>query len=162
MPKGSVAINSAVVDEKELFPVKDEGQDASSETLDSSRPSNGTTSSDPKKRNSSGSAARKTRLGTSEISHSSSPADLANKHDLLTDAELLSSEVVQLLQSQSHNTAAFTSSSAVENTAFVQQSNVPSLDSVDDACFVCGQEGQLLLCDYPNCTRVYHQVIKFV
>ena len=33
-----------------------------------------------------------------------------------------------------------------------------SIDDVDDNCFVCGQEGNLLLCDFPDCKRVYHHV----
>ena len=28
----------------------------------------------------------------------------------------------------------------------------------DDRCFVCGEGGKLILCDFPNCPRVYHQV----
>jgi hypothetical protein len=28
----------------------------------------------------------------------------------------------------------------------------------DDQCFVCGLGGHLLLCDFPRCTRAYHQV----
>jgi hypothetical protein len=141
--------------------VKDEGDDGKSETLDSSRPSNGTSSSDPKKRNNSSSAnnsahsAKKSRLNSTEISHSSSPADLSNKHELLTDAELLSSEVVQLLQTQPHNNAVTTMTTTESSTV---PPIAPPLDSVDDLCFVCGQEGQLLLCDYPKCKRVYHEV----
>ena len=27
-----------------------------------------------------------------------------------------------------------------------------------DRCFVCGQDGQLVLCDFPGCVQVYHQV----
>lgn len=29
---------------------------------------------------------------------------------------------------------------------------------IDDQCFVCGLGGHLLLCDYPQCVRAYHQV----
>lgn len=28
----------------------------------------------------------------------------------------------------------------------------------DDRCFVCGDGGRLVLCDFPGCPRVYHQV----
>jgi hypothetical protein len=31
-------------------------------------------------------------------------------------------------------------------------------DEVDDNCFVCGLDGELLMCDYPDCPRVYHSV----
>jgi hypothetical protein len=37
----------------------------------------------------------------------------------------------------------------------------PAEDDVagtDDACFVCGLGGHLLLCDFPQCVRAYHQV----
>lgn len=34
----------------------------------------------------------------------------------------------------------------------------PLEDEVDDNCFICGQEGELLMCDYPDCPRVYHPV----
>jgi hypothetical protein len=30
--------------------------------------------------------------------------------------------------------------------------------ATDDQCFVCGLGGHLLLCDFPRCTRAYHQV----
>jgi hypothetical protein len=28
----------------------------------------------------------------------------------------------------------------------------------DESCFVCGQDGRLLLCDFPLCTRTFHQI----
>lgn len=28
----------------------------------------------------------------------------------------------------------------------------------DEKCFVCGENGSLVLCDFPNCRRVYHHV----
>ena len=28
----------------------------------------------------------------------------------------------------------------------------------DESCFVCGQDGRLLLCDFPLCTRAFHQI----
>jgi hypothetical protein len=31
-------------------------------------------------------------------------------------------------------------------------------DEMDDNCFICGMEGELLICDYPDCPRVYHSV----
>ncbi len=30
--------------------------------------------------------------------------------------------------------------------------------SLEDCCFVCGLDGRLLICDFPGCTKVYHQV----
>jgi hypothetical protein len=32
----------------------------------------------------------------------------------------------------------------------------------DDRCFVCGDGGRLVLCDFPGCPRVYHQVLAVV
>lgn len=35
----------------------------------------------------------------------------------------------------------------------------PPVDhSVEDYCFVCGQDGKLLVCDFPGCLKVYHKV----
>lgn len=34
-----------------------------------------------------------------------------------------------------------------------------SLDDVDDICFVCNEGGEVVLCDYPYCPKVYHQVL---
>lgn len=31
-------------------------------------------------------------------------------------------------------------------------------EEVDDNCFICGESGEVLLCDYPLCRKVYHQV----
>jgi hypothetical protein len=31
----------------------------------------------------------------------------------------------------------------------------------DDVCFVCKDGGKLVLCDYPGCSRTYHQVSRF-
>jgi hypothetical protein len=31
-------------------------------------------------------------------------------------------------------------------------------DEEDEKCFVCGENGSLVLCDFPNCRRVYHHV----
>lgn len=38
------------------------------------------------------------------------------------------------------------------------EEEVPS----EDNCQVCGLEGELLLCDYPGCPKVYHRVSAFV
>ena len=42
----------------------------------------------------------------------------------------------------------------------LNKQNVKEDDSVkeDDKCFVCGEGGKLILCDFPNCPRVYHHV----
>jgi hypothetical protein len=32
------------------------------------------------------------------------------------------------------------------------------VEDEDDRCFVCGGTGNLILCDFPGCPRVYHQV----
>ena len=32
----------------------------------------------------------------------------------------------------------------------------------DDRCLVCGEGGKLILCDFPGCPRVYHQVTECV
>lgn len=32
------------------------------------------------------------------------------------------------------------------------------VEDVDDNCFICGESGEVLLCDYPLCRKVYHQV----
>eukprot|EP01032_Pedospumella_encystans_P012314 gene12314-14257_t len=32
------------------------------------------------------------------------------------------------------------------------------LSGIDDECFVCGIGGHLVLCDFPHCTRAYHQI----
>lgn len=31
-------------------------------------------------------------------------------------------------------------------------------EGIDDQCFVCGMGGHLLLCDFPQCARAYHQI----
>lgn len=32
----------------------------------------------------------------------------------------------------------------------------------EDNCQICGQEGELLLCDYPSCNKVYHRVCQSI
>jgi hypothetical protein len=45
------------------------------------------------------------------------------------------------------------------------KSNSPSdesdneiVDDAEDHCFICGEDRELLLCDFPQCKKVYHQV----
>lgn len=42
------------------------------------------------------------------------------------------------------------------NSAIIFRSNLCKNDPYDDECFVCKTGGKLLLCDYPDCCRVYH------
>lgn len=42
------------------------------------------------------------------------------------------------------------------------KSPVPVCDEEDEKCFICGDVGTLMLCDFPACPRVYHKVISNV
>jgi hypothetical protein len=54
------------------------------------------------------------------------------------------------------STTATTASS--EEPANDFESNKLASEDVDDNCFICGEAGEVLLCDYPMCRKVYHQV----
>eukprot|EP01038_Epipyxis_sp_PR26KG_P011077 gene11077-14872_t len=44
----------------------------------------------------------------------------------------------------------------IANKIIIENNN--EIDDKDNICFVCGLEGKLLICDFPSCVRVFHQV----
>ncbi len=41
------------------------------------------------------------------------------------------------------------------------QSSDKIVTDEDEKCFICGDGGVLLLCDFPACPRVYHKVSRY-
>lgn len=61
-------------------------------------------------------------------------------------------EALEPIDEMDHIAAEDDSDSSDESVAGAENGN----DNSDDVCAVCGEGGQLLICEYRNCNRVYH------
>lgn len=78
---------------------------------------------------------------------------ITKKPAILTNTAKLQSPVTSTL-ANSHKLPL----SPMANTQDSLKSPVPVCEEEDEKCFICGDVGTLMLCDFPACPRVYHKM----
>lgn len=84
----------------------------------------------------------------------------SNHHDIGHDPQYVNNQHKSRMESGSSSSQQKLIENPTQDSC--QHVNNISMDGVEEeeeeSCFICKQDGEVLLCDYPGCKKMYHKV----